>query len=72
MEFKMRNGFEEVLVPRYYIPLTLKGRVAMQLKLHHGLVGIVPESIIRIGRDLRVKWYTLRASLVAGKSGEPV
>ena len=30
-EFKRRNGFEQVLVPRYYIPLTLQGRIALKL-----------------------------------------
>src|ERR1035441_3600945 len=34
--FKHRNGFDEILVPRYYIPLTIKGRAALGLRLHHG------------------------------------
>jgi len=62
MEFKKRNGFEEIHVPRYYIPLTLKGRVAMMLKLHRDLVDILPENVIRIGRNIRAKWYRLRMS----------
>ena len=33
-EFKRRNGFEKVLLPRYYVPLTAKGRLAMSLGLH--------------------------------------
>ena len=37
-EFKRRNGFEKVLLPRYYIPLTPKGRLALNLGLHRGLV----------------------------------
>lgn len=62
LEFKMRNGFEEILVPRFYVPLTNKGKVAMTLKLHRDLVALLPESAIHFGRNLRAKWYTLRTS----------
>ncbi len=44
-EFKRRNGFEEVKFPRYYAPLTLKGRVAVKLGLHHGLVNMIPRPV---------------------------
>ena len=36
-EFKRRNGFEQALVPRYYVPLTLKGKIALRLGLHRGV-----------------------------------
>src|SRR2546427_10272684 len=62
LEFKMRNGFEEILVPRFYVPLTNKGKVAMTLKLHRDLVALLPESAIHFARNLRAKWYTLRTS----------
>jgi hypothetical protein len=35
-EFKRRCGFEPVRVPRYWVPLTWKGRVALAAGLHHG------------------------------------
>jgi hypothetical protein len=41
-EFKRRNGFEEMLYPRYFVPLTLKGRIATSLRLHRGLLGLLP------------------------------
>ncbi|MGH9489436.1 MAG: GNAT family N-acetyltransferase [Terriglobales bacterium] len=41
-EFKLRNGFAEFLVPRYYVPLTLRGRLALRMGLHKGLLGILP------------------------------
>jgi len=44
-EFKRRNRFEPVLLPRYYCPLTLKGELALKLKLHHGFKGLVPQTI---------------------------
>jgi hypothetical protein len=58
MEFKARHGFEEVLVPRFYVPLTVRGRVAVTLGLHRGMVDILPESVIRVARSARKKWHT--------------
>jgi len=45
-EFKRRNGFEKVNVPRYYIPLTLKGQVAIALNMHLGLIGMLPGGVV--------------------------
>src|SRR5438552_1655252 len=42
LEFKIRNGFEAILMPRFYVPLTLKGALCMRLRLHRGLLGILP------------------------------
>lgn len=56
-EFKRRNGFEQVLVPRYYIPLTAKGRIAMQLGLHRGLVQRIPKTVLTRLLKLRNAWY---------------
>lgn len=58
-EFKIRNGFEEILVPRYYVPLTTKGTLYMKAKLHRGLLGVLPHSVITMGITLRAKWYKL-------------
>jgi hypothetical protein len=57
LEFKRRNGFEQVDYPRYYIPLTLKGRVHVALRLHRGLMGILPEPAIRLLLKLRERFY---------------
>jgi len=56
-EFKKRSGFEQVLLPRYYIPLTLKGRIALKLGLHRGLVSQIPEPLIRLLLRIRGFWY---------------
>lgn len=45
-EFKRRNGFVELKYPRYYIPLTLKGRLAMKLRLHLGLRDALPPGLV--------------------------
>jgi len=54
-EFKRRNRFEQVLVPRYYIPLTLKGRIAIALKLHHGVKALIPLTVLRKLAALRTR-----------------
>jgi hypothetical protein len=56
-EFKRRNGFEEVLVPRYYIPLTGQGRVILRLGLHRGLKGALPRPVLRGLRMARSTFY---------------
>ena len=57
MDFKKYNGFESVILPRYFIPLTIKGRIALSLNLHHGIIGMLPRKVVRILRMLRNKWY---------------
>jgi hypothetical protein len=46
-EFKRRNGFNQIEFIRYYIPLTVRGRIALLFKLHRGLLGILPEGAIK-------------------------
>lgn len=59
-EFKRRNGFEQVLVPRYYIPLTFKGKLALKLGLHHGLKGQIPKPVMTQLLKIRSIWYGRR------------
>jgi hypothetical protein len=56
-EFKSRNGFEEILMPRFYVPLTRWGAFCMRLKMHRGALGLLPRSVIDIGVWARTKWY---------------
>lgn len=60
-EFKRRCGFEEVKVPRYFVPLTHKGRLALKFGLHHGWNGAIPDQIKNPLKRLRRFWYNLRA-----------
>jgi hypothetical protein len=55
--FKEVNGFQRVDLPRYYIPLTALGSLALRCRLHHKLVDRVPESWANRLRDLRKEWY---------------
>jgi hypothetical protein len=56
-EFKRRNGFQKVEIPRYYVPLTFAGRVAISLGLHHTVLDWVPEPAAALYRRLRSQWY---------------
>ena len=59
-DFKRHNRFEKVEVPRYYVPLTLTGRMALRLGLHHGILEWIPESIASRYRRIRSQWYAKR------------
>lgn len=56
-DFKQRNGFERIVFPRYYIPLTAKGRVAIRFKLQHGPLGILPGPLVTAVLSLRSSIY---------------
>jgi hypothetical protein len=58
-EFKQRNGFEEILIPKYYVPLTAKGWLAHRLRLHHGVRAWVPPSTQRWLKRVRASLYRL-------------
>ena len=55
--FKSRNGFEEILVPKYYVPLTAKGKLALRLHLHHGIKALVPNSVRQNLKRARLSLY---------------
>jgi hypothetical protein len=61
VEFKRRNGFQQVNFPRYYIPLTLRGKLFVRLRLYRGLSGLIPGPILQPLLDLRA-WYYKRVS----------
>ncbi len=62
-EFKIRNGFEEIVVPRYYIPLTTWGALCIQCKCHLGLHGILPSNLISLVVRSRAKLYSFKQSI---------
>jgi GNAT acetyltransferase-like protein len=70
-QFKSRHGFEEVLVPRYFVPLTYWGKVNLKLGLHRGFLGVLPNRIILAGLAVRAKlysfyrWFISRCSLTS-------
>jgi hypothetical protein len=56
-DFKERNAFGRVDLPRYYVPLTPWGRIALRLGLHHRFVDRLPQDMGEKLREIRSKWY---------------
>ncbi len=60
-EFKRRCGFERMALPRYFVPLTSKGRLSLKIGAHHGLKQMLPKQLRNRLKPLRRFWYGLRA-----------
>jgi hypothetical protein len=58
-DFKRHNGFDCLNLPRYYVPLNAKGRLAMKLRLHRNAADWMPENAIRVLKDMRSKFYSV-------------
>ena len=67
-DFKRSNGFQKFDLPRYFVPLTKKGKVALSLGLHRlspfglhrGWKRAVPKQTRDLLKRLRARWYGLR------------
>ncbi len=62
-DFKERNGFQKVDIPRYYVPLSPWGSAALAMGLQHRLVDRLPESIAEKLREWRQAWYQRKFQL---------
>jgi hypothetical protein len=58
-DFKRQSGFEEVRLPRYYVPLSRKGELALRLGLHRGWRALLPAGLAGRLKALRSRWYEL-------------
>lgn len=67
-EFKRRNGFEQVLVPKYYAPLTTKGSIAVKMGLHLPLANWIPTSVFARLKQMRHSWHSSRIQVVSKES----
>jgi hypothetical protein len=54
-EFKRRNGFEQIMLPRFYVPLTVKGKAAVACRLHLGLRQFIPAAVDKFLLKARAK-----------------
>ena len=59
-EFKRRTGFEQINIPRYYIPLSFKGKMILKFGLHRGLIGVLPSDAINFLIKLRTRYYQFK------------
>ena len=60
VDFKRHSGFQEMRVPRYFVPLTPKGKLALQLGFHRQLKDRLPDVVKKPLKVLRKRWYDLR------------
>ena len=67
-DFKERNGFQKMDLPRYYVPLTPVGRLALRLGLHKKLTDHVPEPVLAKLREYRNAWYSRKLQSVSEAS----
>jgi hypothetical protein len=61
-KFQESNGFERFPVPEYYVPLTARGTLALQLGLHKGIKGAIPEPLMTRLLAWRTRWYSRKLS----------
>jgi len=59
-DFKDRNGFRRVEIPRYYVPLTPIGEIAFRTGMYRSLIERLPEPLIARLRAYRAAWYSSR------------
>jgi hypothetical protein len=61
--FKRHSGFQEMRLPRYFVPLTAKGKLAIRVGLqrsHQGWKEMVPPFLKKPLKSLRKQWYDFR------------
>jgi hypothetical protein len=61
-DFKERNGFQRIDLPRYYVPLNRVGSIAFRLGLHRKFVDLLPSRMLAKIREIRDSWYNRRFS----------
>ena len=61
-DFKRSNGFQKFDLPRYFVPLTSKGKLALKLGLHRGWKHAVPKPLKKQLKELRRRWYRFALS----------
>ena len=71
VEFKTANGFQCVAIPRYFVPLTGLGRLALSAGIHQGLVHRIPKWCIEPAANVRKRWNAFRLKAVTQVGEEP-
>lgn len=60
--FKKNNGFLRIDVPQYFIPLSIRGSVALLLRMHNGISAAIPTRLLNMLLHIRSRWYEGRLS----------
>jgi hypothetical protein len=69
-DFKRSNGFQRFDLPRYFVPLTARGKLALKLGLHRGWKEALPDDIKRSLKKLRRAWYDFRYAQRNGQQNQ--
>jgi hypothetical protein len=56
-DFKRHSGFKETKTPRYFIPLSLKGKLWLHAGLYRGWKALLPPRVKARLRSVRAAWY---------------
>jgi len=56
IDFKQSNGFSMMSLPRYYVPITRKGNLAIAAGLHRGWKQLIPNQLRSRLKTLRAHW----------------
>lgn len=67
MDLKRFNGFESIILPRYYAPLSQKGRIAIKFGLHRSLKERLPGKVIFGMKECRKKYYAVKFSITSSE-----
>jgi hypothetical protein len=60
-EFKRRCGFEKVAVPRYFVPLSRRGELALKVGAHRGWRAMLPKPLREALKRVRSAWHARRS-----------
>jgi hypothetical protein len=67
LRFKRNSGFKKIEYPRYFVPLSNTGKLAINLGLQHGLIAALPENmmatVLKARNSLRTIWYKRKYGL---------
>ncbi len=66
--FKRRCGFRPMKLPRYYVPLTVRGRLALACGAHRGWKAMLPPRLRSALKQVRTRWYAHRALDASGSA----
>lgn len=69
-DFKKHHAFEQIDVVRYFVPLNLRGQIALGLKLHRKLAEVLPEKWVNVLAELRGKWNARKQSVPQAATGQ--
>lgn len=61
-EFKRRCGFVPWMMPKYFVPLTILGKIALTAGVHRGWKSLIPDRAKTLLKKIRARWYQVRSN----------